>query len=74
MKTPEDYRRDDVRKVFTKRLGEKIVTLAPGPITVSECPTRETTLVDFSFTQTTDSNTEIHQFFQSPGSGFVDAA
>jgi len=73
VKTPEDYRRDDVRKVFTKRLGENLVTLKPGSITVSECPTRAKTLVDFTFTKTSNSITDTHQFLQNSGSGFVDA-
>ena len=73
MKTPEDYRRDDVRKVFTKRLGDNLVILKPDSITVSECSGRAETLVDFSYTQTVNLSTNKYQFLETPGSGFVDA-
>ena len=46
MKTPQDFRRDDVRDVFARRLGENIVTLKPNLLRVEENLLSDKTIVD----------------------------
>lgn len=73
MKTPEDFRRDDVREVFKRRLGEQIIQLRPLSIKIEENLLSDKTMVDLSFERLTGTKKKKFSFKKAPGSGFVDA-
>ena len=73
MKTPEDFRRDDVREVFKRRLGEQIIQLRPLSIKIEENLLSDKTMVDLSFEKIAGTKKKKFSFKKSPGSGFVDA-
>ena len=73
MKTPDDYKRADVREVFSRRLGSNIITLNPLSIKIEESLEEENTLVDLAFDKVEDGVKTSYNFEKVPGSGFVDA-
>ncbi len=73
MKTPQDYRRDDIRQLFSRRLGEDIIKLSPMSLKVEESISREKTIIDFSFEKTENKVKNDYKFLEVPGSGFLDA-
>lgn len=73
MKTPQDFRRDDVRDVFARRLGENIVTLKPTLLRVEENLLSDKTIVDICFQKIEDKTTVEYNFNEVLGSGFLDA-
>lgn len=73
MKTPEDFRRDDVREVFKRRLGDQTIQLRPLAIKIEESFSSDKTLVDLSFEKLTGTKKKKFIFKKITGSGFVDA-
>ncbi len=73
MKTPEDFRRDDVRSIFKRRLGADTVTLKPLSIKIQESIDYDQTLVDMSFEKSESGLIKVYSFENQPGSGFVDS-
>ena len=73
MKTPEDFRRDDVRSIFKRRLGNDTVILKPLCIKIQESVDNERTLVDLSFEKVESGLTKRYNFQSQPGNGFVDS-
>tara|TARA_R100001510_G_C7646836_1_gene204159 strand:- start:1257 stop:1850 length:594 start_codon:yes stop_codon:yes gene_type:complete len=73
VKTPDDFRRDDVKNVFKKRLGSNIVELRPISIRISETSDLKSTMVDLCFEKSEGEVTKKYNFENQPGSGFVDS-
>ena len=73
MKTPEDFRRDDVREVFKRRLGDQTIQLRPLAIKIEESLLNDKTMVDLSFEKLTGTKKKKFMFKKIAGSGFVDA-
>ncbi len=70
-KTPQEFKREEIKELFNKVLGQTKVTLAPLSINTSESLNDDFTTTDFSFEQTSDQN-EIISITNSKGSGFID--
>lgn len=73
MKTPDDFKRADVKEVFSRRLGDNIIILNPLSIKIEESLQEKNTLVDLAFDKIEDSKKKSYNFDKVPGSGFVDA-
>ncbi len=73
MSTPQDFRRQDVKEIFKKRLKDKTVNLIPNSISISESHNHDNTLVDFSFDMTQGDSKKRFSFERVEGKGFVDA-
>ena len=73
MRTPQDFKREDIKAVFNKVLKSEKIILTPGTIKITESNNNKNTLVDFSFKEKTGSSEKIHEFVSQEGSGFVDA-
>lgn len=72
MKTPDDFRREDVREMFVSRLGDDIIKLNPVAISIQESLESQTS-VDFSFDFSESNNVVRHSFDGVVAHGFVDA-
>lgn len=73
MKTPDDFRREDVKKMFASRLGEGLIRLEPASIKIEESSTSDRTVVDFSFDLIEFEQRSQFSFERVEASGFVDA-
>ena len=73
MKTIEDFRRDDVRAIFKKRLGAEAIRLKPLMIRIEENILSDKTIVDLSFLKEEGSLEKEYKFKEIMSSGFVDA-
>lgn len=73
MRTPQDFKRENIKAVFDKVLKSKKITLTPKLITITENSVNENTFVDFSFTEKIGNSEKTHEFSSQEGSGFVDA-
>ena len=73
MKTPQDFRRDDVRQLFSSRLGKNIVTLNPEALAIRESFSCNKTTVDFLFNKLEGGIKKEYKFQDVTGSGFLDA-
>ena len=73
MKTPDDFRREDVKKMFASRLGEDLIKLEPAFIKIEERADNERTVVDFSFDLVEFEQRSQYSFEKVESSGFVDA-
>ena len=73
MKTPEDFRRDDVRSIFKRRLCDDMITLRPLYIKIQEGIDYDQTLVDMSFEKAESGLVKTYNFEKQPGNGFVDS-
>ena len=62
MKTPDDFRRDDVKNVFKKRLGSNIVELRPISIRINETSDLKSTMVDLCFEKSEGEVTKKYNF------------
>lgn len=72
MKTPDDFRREDVKRMFTSRLGEDVIRLDPVSIKIEETKNNKT-VVDFSLDLIESGQSTHHSFERVEASGFVDA-
>lgn len=70
-KTPQEFRREEVKKLFDKILAENKTNLEPLSISVSESLNDDFTTTDFSF-QDTSPNGGIVTITDSKGKGFID--
>ena len=73
MKTPEDFRREDVKSVFKRRLKEETIQLKPLSIKIEENLLSDKTIVDLSFEKNYRDYSKTFTFQEVMGSGFVDA-
>lgn len=69
-KTPQEFRRDNVKQIFKKLLKDKSVSLLPISITASESLNDDFTVTEFSFEQRGDK--EGLCSVESRGRGFID--
>ena len=70
-KTPQQFKRENVRSVFLKVLGESSTKLAPLSISCSESLNDDFTTTDFSFEES-GKKSKIISLENIKGSGFVD--
>ncbi len=70
-KTPQQFRREAVKKLIDKILKDKITKLKPVSISASESLNDDFTTTDFSFEETGTKN-EIVSITDSKGKGFID--
>ena len=73
MKTPEDFRREDVKSVFKRRLKKETIQLKPLSIKIEENLLSDKTIVDLSFEKSYRDYSKTFRFQEVMGSGFVDA-
>lgn len=73
MRRPEDFRRDNIKEIFTKRLKDDLVVLCPESIKIQESVQSPVTLVDLSFSKIESGKTSSYRLLECPGEGFVDA-
>lgn len=73
MKTPDDFRRADVKNVFKKRLGSNIIELKPVSIKIKEASDSKNTMVDLCFEKSEGEVIKKYNFENQPGFGFVDS-
>jgi len=73
VKTPEDFRREDVKSVFKRRLKEETIQLKPLSIKIEENLLSDKTIVDLSFEKSYRDYSKTFTFQEVMGSGFVDA-
>jgi hypothetical protein len=71
-KTPQEFRRDNVKLLFDKVLKSKRINLSPVNITVSESLDSDFTRVDLSLSETVSDTTLNRQLTESEAKGFVD--
>ena len=73
MKTPEDFRRENIKQLFDKTLKEDKIRLEPISLTVSENMDSDFTDVSFSFDLFDGEDKTNYSFSNIEGKGFVDA-
>jgi|TARA_R100000030_G_scaffold95427_1_gene82867 hypothetical protein len=73
VRTPEDFRRDDVKSIFKRRLKEDVINLKPLSIKIEENLLSDKTIVDLSFEKKVADFSKTYTFQEVMGSGFVDA-
>ena len=70
-KTPQDFKRVEVKEIIAKVLGDTVTRLAPVSISVSESLNDDFTTTDFSF-EMTGKQSKIVTLENQKGKGFVD--
>ena len=70
-KTPQQFKRIEVKRVISKVLGDTTTTLLPVSISVSESLDDDFTATDFSF-KITGLKSEVVTLRDQKGKGFVD--
>ena len=73
MKTPQDFRREDIKQIFDKILQEDKIRLEPLSLTVTENRDSNFTNVSFSFDLFDGESKTNYSFSNIEGKGFVDA-
>ena len=73
MKTPEDYRRKDIKKLFDKILKKEKVSIRTRSILIQEDSQSDMTNVCFSFDLESDGVKRGYNYIDVKGKGFVDA-
>jgi hypothetical protein len=73
VKTPQDFRREDIKQLFDKILKEDKTELIPKSISMSETWDSDVTIVSFSFDLVSGGNKKTYDFIDVQGKGFVDA-
>jgi len=73
VKTPQDFRRENVKELFDKILKDNKTKLVPKDITIKESVDSEFTSVDFSLDMISGEETKTYNFIDVQGKGFVDA-
>ncbi len=71
IKTPQHFKREEIKSTITKILGQTKTNFEPLSISVSESLNDDFTTTDFSFEET-GRHTEIVSVLDSKGKGFVD--
>ena len=71
-KTPQQFRRENIKKLFIKILKDQKTQLTPISILASESLDDDFTTTDFSFQETGSDNSGIVSVLNSKGKGFVD--
>ena len=73
MKTPQDFRRENVKELFDKILKDNKTKLVPKNISINESINSDFTSVSFSLDMISGENTITYNFIDVEGKGFVDA-
>lgn len=73
MKTPQDFRRENIKELFDKTLRDNKIKLEPLALTVSESRDSDFTEVEFSFELIEGEDKKTLCLKQVKGKGFVDA-
>ena len=73
MKTPQDFRRENIKQLFDKILKQDKIKLEPLSLTVSESRDSDFTDVSFSFDLFDGEDKTNYSFSNIQGKGFVDA-
>ena len=73
MRTPQDFRRENVKELFDKILKDNKKILVPKSISINESINSDFTLVDFSLDMISGEGTRTYNFVDVEGKGFVDA-
>ena len=73
MKTPEDYRRKNIRNLFDKILKQEKIIITPKSIIINETFESKMTSVCFSFEKSCEDKKTNYDHIDVKGSGFVDA-
>tara|TARA_Y100001937_G_scaffold67254_1_gene91975 strand:+ start:1643 stop:2236 length:594 start_codon:yes stop_codon:yes gene_type:complete len=73
MKTPGDFKRENIKAIFDKILKSEKTCFVPGQICITETADCEKTNVDFSFEERRGKQVYQHSFSSAEGCGFVDA-
>ena len=73
MRTPQDFRRENVKELFDKILKDNKTKLVPKNISINESIDSDFTSVSFSLDMISGENTRTYNFIDVEGKGFVDA-
>tara|TARA_R100000005_G_C4953777_1_gene173127 strand:+ start:87 stop:689 length:603 start_codon:yes stop_codon:yes gene_type:complete len=71
-KTPQHFKRENVKKLFDKVLGDSKVKLAPLSINIFESFKDDFTTVDLTYTETCQQSTKVCSLAEVKAKGFVD--
>ena len=73
MRTPQDFRRENVKELFNKILKDNKTKLFPKNISINESIDSDFTSVSFSLDMISGKKTGTYNFVDVEGKGFVDA-
>lgn len=73
MRTPQDFRRENVKELFDKILKDNKTKLVPKNISINENIDNDFTSVSFSLDMISGGETRTYNFIDVEGKGFVDA-
>tara|TARA_R100001510_G_C7650348_1_gene207858 strand:- start:1489 stop:2082 length:594 start_codon:yes stop_codon:yes gene_type:complete len=73
VKTPDSFRREDIKKIFSQRLREDRVRLEPLEIVVTDNYAQDQTEVCFSFEKLELNSRKLYQFRNIQAQGMIDA-
>ena len=73
MRTPQDFRRENVKELFDKILKDNKTKLVPKSISINESIDNDFTSVSFSLDMISGGETRTYNFIDVEGKGFVDA-
>ena len=73
MRTPQDFRRENVKELFDKILKDSKTKLVPKNISINESINSDFTSVSFSLDMISGQETRTYNFIDVEGKGFVDA-
>ena len=73
MRTPQDFRRENVKELFDKILKDNKTKLVPKNISINESIKSDFTSVSFSLDMVSGEDTRTYNFIDVEGKGFVDA-
>lgn len=71
-KTPEEHKRENVRKLFNKILQSNTTFLTPKLITIHESFDKDETVIDYCFLERTGDSEQEIKIKASKGQGFID--
>jgi len=73
VRTPQDFRRENVKELFDKILKDNKTKLLPRSISINESIDSDFTSVSFSLDMVSEKETRTYNFIDIEGKGFVDA-
>ena len=73
MRTPQDFRRENVKELFDRILKDSKTKLVPKNISINESINSDFTSVSFSLDMISGQETRTYNFIDVEGKGFVDA-
>jgi len=73
VRTPQDFRRENVKELFDKILKDSKTKLVPKNISINESINSDFTSVSFSLDMISGQETRTYNFIDVEGKGFVDA-